>query len=133
VYASRDRIDRAMEQTGVLTFARKQFGVLSEGQKQRALIARAIVSDPELVILDEPTSAMDAVAELEIFELLAALVRDRRMSVVIASHQLSFAPRYATHAILVDGEDGTADIGPVEKITSGPTFRKRYGSVIRDG
>jgi ABC-type Mn2+/Zn2+ transport system ATPase subunit len=133
VYRSRARIDAAMQATEVLAFARRQLALLSEGQKQRVLIARAIVSDPELIVLDEPTSAMDAVAEQEIFELLAKLVRERNMSVLIASHQLSFAPRYATHAILVDGEESTADIGPVEEVTRGPTFRKRYGSVIRDG
>jgi ABC-type Mn2+/Zn2+ transport system ATPase subunit len=133
VFRSRARIDAAMKETEVLAFGRKQFGLLSEGQKQRVLIARAIVSDPELIVLDEPTSAMDAVAEQEIFEVLARLVRERNVSVLIASHQLSFAPRYATHAILVDGESGTADVGPVAEITGGPTFKKRYGSVIGHG
>jgi zinc transport system ATP-binding protein len=123
------RVAAALAETDTTALAARPFGELSEGQKQRVLIARALVGDPDLVALDEPTSAMDPMAEDAVFRLLADLVERRGLTVLMSSHQMSFVPRFATHAILVDGDAGLAVGGPRDAITEAEAFRARYGAV----
>lgn len=132
VWRAAANIERALATTDTASLARRQLAELSEGQKQRVLIARAIVSDPELMVLDEPTSAMDPVAEGVIFTLLAKLAEERRMAMLIASHNATFAPRFATHAVYVDSDERVVSVGSVAEVTSGSTFKKRYEPVMTD-
>ncbi|MCB9730905.1 MAG: metal ABC transporter ATP-binding protein [Deltaproteobacteria bacterium] len=128
--AERARVADAMERTDTVALSHRAFATLSEGQKQRVLIARALCSVPALLVLDEPTSAMDPANEAAVFALLDRLRQDLRVAVVIASHQLSFVPRYASHIALVDRDDGVALAGPAPDVMSSPTFRHRYGSLL---
>ncbi|MEZ4266771.1 MAG: metal ABC transporter ATP-binding protein [Myxococcota bacterium] len=128
--AERARVADAMERTDTTRLADRAFATLSEGQKQRVLIARALSSAPALLVLDEPTSAMDRANEAVVFELLQRLQRELRVAIVIASHQLSFVPRYASHIALVDREDGVALAGPAPEIMDAAVFRRRYGSLV---
>jgi ABC-type Mn2+/Zn2+ transport system ATPase subunit len=129
--AERRRVDAALELTDVATLAREPFTALSEGQKQRVLIARALVSEPELLVLDEPTSAMDPMNERALFELLATLCRsgERSLSVLLASHQMSFLPEYASHALLVDKDLGLAVHGPEITVFESEAFAVVYGAL----
>ncbi|MGM0575354.1 MAG: metal ABC transporter ATP-binding protein [Myxococcota bacterium] len=127
---TRDAVEEAMGATGVRDLARRSFATLSEGQKQRTLVARAIVSRPDLLVLDEPTSAMDPMAARTVFELLDGLRRERDLAIVLASHQVRFAPDYASHAVLVDGDDGVALAGAFEEVVATREFQERYGAVM---
>jgi zinc transport system ATP-binding protein len=75
-------VARALERTNAAALAAHPYRALSEGQKQRVLLARLYASDPELALLDEPTSAMDFVAEREALDLIAALRAERGTTVV---------------------------------------------------
>ena len=120
----------ALKEVGLPQVARQPFAELSEGQKQRVLMARALISRPALLVLDEPTSAMDVEAERSIFELIAHLVRRHDFGVLIASHQLSFVPEFATHVALLDRETGVALTGDTASIMGSPIFQARYGTLV---
>jgi zinc transport system ATP-binding protein len=120
-------VEAALDRTDTRGLARRPFAKLSEGQKQRVLIARALVSSPDLLVLDEPTSAMDSHNEVVVFELLDRLRRELGVAVVIASHQLAFVPRYASHVVWVDRDDGLAVAAPAPEVLELPAFRARYG------
>ncbi|HEY8392820.1 MAG TPA: ABC transporter ATP-binding protein [Capillibacterium sp.] len=78
----------AMRAVGVEELASYRFGDLSGGQKQRVLIARALVAQPQLLILDEPTSSVDYEVEQEIYQLLTEL--NQRVTIVMVSHDLGY-------------------------------------------
>ena len=123
----RDRVRSVMDETGVGDLGRRPFAELSEGQKQRVLIARALVSDPQLLVLDEPTSAMDPVGEQGIFGLIEALRDSRGLAVILATHTMSYVPEFATHAVLVDAEADLALAGEADGVSASPEFQARYG------
>lgn len=79
----------ALEKTGLSHFAQSPFGSLSGGQAQRVLIARALVSHPELLLLDEPTASVDSEAEADIYTLLNQLKGE--MTILMVTHDLSVA------------------------------------------
>jgi zinc transport system ATP-binding protein len=79
---------RALAQTGTDNLARRAIGTLSGGQRQRVLIARALVSDTQLLLLDEPTAGVDAHVERRLTDLLHRL--NETMPIVIVSHDVSF-------------------------------------------
>ncbi len=90
---------RALSDLDVEGLAGQRFSKLSGGQKQRVLLARALVMNPELLLLDEPTSGVDAKSERSFMAKLAELNRERGVAIVLASHNLpllkQFAPRIA--------------------------------------
>lgn len=126
-------IERAIDATSIRPLLRRSYASLSEGQKQRVLIARAIACTPDLLVLDEPTSAMDHHAEHAVFELLDDLRASYGLTVMLVTHHLCPATRRATHAIFVDAEDGIVRIGPWSDVRSDRTFVHRYGSVVDEG
>src|SRR5258707_9471470 len=77
-----------LEQVGLAALANQPFWALSGGQKQRVLIARALAVEPEILLLDEPTSGVDPGASAVIMDLISRLNRDQGLTVVLVSHHL---------------------------------------------
>jgi zinc transport system ATP-binding protein len=123
------RVLDAMREMGVEDLAESSFRALSEGQKQRVLFARLSTSESELALLEEPTSAMDAVAEREAFELLDALRKRRGTAIVIVSHYLGLARDFADRVLLLDRDTPAVVCGTPEDVFSHAAFRERYGRV----
>ncbi|QDU69161.1 metal ABC transporter ATP-binding protein [Engelhardtia mirabilis] len=102
--ASAPAVVAALAEVDLVAASRRPFSTLSGGQLQRALLARALVAAPELLVLDEPTSGVDPESADRILALVSRLVRDAERGAVIVSHDL---PRLATHvgriAIVRDG------------------------------
>lgn len=119
--------DAALDTAGARAFAHRPYRELSEGQKQRALLARVIASDADLVLLDEPTAAMDAVAERETMQRLAGLARERRIAVVVVSHDLTMAAEHAETLLFVDRESPAVVVGDAGTVFCHPAFRHQYG------
>lgn len=119
--------DAALDTAGAREFALRPYRELSEGQKQRTLLARVIASQADLVLLDEPTAAMDAVAERETMRRLSALARERRIAVVVVSHDLSMAAEYADTLLFLDRESPAVVIGDARTVFCHPAFRHQYG------
>ncbi|MEF2806886.1 MAG: ATP-binding cassette domain-containing protein, partial [Desulfovibrio sp.] len=77
---------RSLEAVGLSGMAARPLGQLSGGQRQRVSLARAMAQEPELLLLDEPTAALDWQAQRDILDTIAALKRDRKMTVIMVTH-----------------------------------------------
>ncbi len=124
----RQEIHRLLEEVGAEDLAEASFSALSEGQKQRVLLARALAGRPNLLFLDEPTSAMDLVAEREMLELLHRLSEDRDLAIVIVAHFLPLVREFADRVLFVDADSRHAAAGTPEAVFASEAFRARYGS-----
>jgi ABC-type Mn2+/Zn2+ transport system ATPase subunit len=101
----------SLERTGLAGLERRAFGSLSGGQQQRTLLARALVRRPSLLVLDEPTEALDANAAEELLTTLEALHQaDPALTLLVVTHQLELAAEHATHLALF--HEGRVLAGP---------------------
>jgi zinc transport system ATP-binding protein len=112
---------------GAQDLAERPFRSLSEGQKQRVLFARLVAGEAEVAILDEPTSAMDRVAEREAFELIRKLQASHGLAVLVVSHYLSIVREFADRALLLDADAEQVVVGTPQQVFEHPAFRRRYG------
>jgi len=99
--ADRDAVDRAMAFADVAALRERWVGTLSGGEWQRVRVARALAQEPRALVLDEPTASLDLQHEMELFELVATLVRERRLSAIVVSHHLNLAARFADRLVLL--------------------------------
>lgn len=83
------KVQDALEMVGMTEYAKQSIGMLSGGQQQRVFIARALVSDPELLILDEPTVGVDVQSNEQFYELLEKMNRELNVSILLVSHDMS--------------------------------------------
>lgn len=128
--AARRRFDAAARDTNATPLLDQQYQELSEGQKQRALIARALISEPRILTLDEPTSAMDPFHEAAVFRLLREVTDRRGLGVIVASHHMHFLTEVADHAVYVDSERGAVISGTFEEVAREPVVVQRYGDLL---
>lgn len=94
--AHADPTSRVIEQLGIASYADRKAGTLSTGNLQRLGLARALLHEPELLILDEPANGLDPAGVVEIRELLASLARDKGVTIFMSSHILTEVDRLAT-------------------------------------
>lgn len=119
--------EAALDTAGAREFALRPYRELSEGQKQRSLLARVLASEADLVLLDEPTAAMDAVAERETMRRLVMLAREKNMAVVVVSHDLGLAAEHADTMVFLDRETPAVVVGDSQTVFCHPAFRHQYG------
>lgn len=103
---------------------------LSGGQRQRAATAMALACDPDLLIADEPTTALDVTIQAEVLDLLTGLVDERCMSLVFITHDLAVLSQVATDAIVLD-RGRVVESGAVRDLLSAPTHPVTQG-LLRD-
>ena len=121
----RARALQALDQVGLRHLAHFPLATLSGGQKQRTLIARALVGEPDLLVLDEPTNGMDLVATAQILGLVRDLHEQDRLTVVMVSHALNEVANYVERIALVD-ESGFR-IGSIEDVMTESSLSAMYG------
>ncbi|MEW6570888.1 MAG: metal ABC transporter ATP-binding protein [Nitrospirota bacterium] len=95
-------LEEAMKLMDVLDIKNKLIGELSGGQQQRVLVARAVVNKPELLILDEPTTALDPEAREIFFQTVGELNRIKRVTVVLVTHDIANIGKYASKLMYLD-------------------------------
>jgi zinc transport system ATP-binding protein len=95
-YSQADRAAalQALEAVGMAGFSERDIGSLSGGEQQRVFIARSLVSEPKLLLLDEPTAGVDATQEKEFYDLLCRLNRKRGIAIVLVSHDITAISKY---------------------------------------
>jgi ABC-type Mn2+/Zn2+ transport system ATPase subunit len=125
--AARDRqlALRALAQVGIEELADQPLSDLSGGQKQRTLIARALVGEPNVLVLDEPTTGMDLVATTQILGLVRDLHERTGVSVVMISHALNEVANYVDRIALV--ASGQVRVGTVDEILNEHSLSDLYG------
>ena len=128
----REAIQGAMQRCDVIELADRPISRLSGGERQRALIARALAQQPATLVLDEPTVSLDIRHEMEIFELLAEVTARDRVTVVLVTHQLNLAARYADRLLLVDRGTPAAEGAPGE-VLSRETIERVYQWAVMVG
>ncbi|HEY1268587.1 MAG TPA: ATP-binding cassette domain-containing protein [Candidatus Binatia bacterium] len=101
-HGERRRIAEVLEQVGLPQLAGKSFFSLSGGQKQRILIARALMVNPKIMILDEPLSGVDRASQRAITELLIKLNRERRLAIFFSSHDLEMVREVSEKILRID-------------------------------
>jgi len=122
--ADKEATWKALEEMEMAQYAKRRFAELSGGQQQRVLIARAMSSSSKLLILDEPTSHMDAHVEFSLYEILTKL--NKQMAIILVTHDLGFASQFFRSVICVNQE---VHIHPTSDI-SGQVIQDLYGGDI---
>jgi iron complex transport system ATP-binding protein len=123
------RARTAMRLAGVLGLARQPVDTLGGGERQRALLARALAQEPRLLLLDEPTSHLDLRHQREIVGLLRRLNREQGMTILFVSHDLNLAAELADRLLLmVSGR--VARIGPPAEVLDEATLEGAYGCPV---
>ncbi|RMH43145.1 MAG: metal ABC transporter ATP-binding protein [Deltaproteobacteria bacterium] len=131
--ADRRACDDALAHADAAALRTRRYGELSMGQRQRVLFARMLATDADCVFLDEPTAAMDMVAERDVMERLAHLTRHHGRAVVVVTHFIGLVADYADRVLFFDVDNGVVLAGPTGDVLRDDRFLARYGKVFRDG
>ncbi len=131
------RADRLLNLLGVADLAERRFGTLSDGERKRSLIARALMSDPELLLLDEPAAGLDLGGREQLVGRLSAMALDPTApTTVLVTHHVEEIPLGVTHALLLRDGRSIAQ-GPVEAVLVNEALSAAYGLPLevqrRDG
>ncbi len=121
------KVDRALEVLGAEALAERPVAELSDGERQKILIARALAQEPRIMILDEPTSFLDLPRRIEMLALLRELVRSQGCSVILATHHLDLALHYADR-LWLQQIDGPFESGAPEDLALSGALERTFSS-----
>ena len=125
----REEALKSLDYLGISNLAEKAYRDLSGGQKQRVLIARALSSEPALLILDEPTSGMDVGSEKAIMELVKKLHEEKNITVIFVTHYLSLMANYSGEMMIMD--NNSYKFGKTAELIEGKTLSNIYNRDIQ--
>ena len=119
-------VDDAMQLVHARDTADRNFSQISDGQRQRVMLARAICQEPEILILDEPTSYLDVRHKLEFLSILQKLCRERELTVILSLHELELAEKISDRILCVNGR-AVDRIGTPEEVMTAGYITELYG------
>lgn len=119
-------VEESMELVHVNEISEEDFEKISDGQRQRVMLARALSQEPELIVLDEPTSFLDIRHKLEFMSVLQRLSRERKLSVILSLHELDLAERISDKIACIQG-DRVDRFGTPEEIFTPGYISRLYG------
>ncbi|HVU20584.1 MAG TPA: metal ABC transporter ATP-binding protein [Rhizomicrobium sp.] len=125
LFADRTAADRAFERTGIVQLKTHQLASLSGGELARVMLARAIASKPELLILDEPLAGVDVAGEAALYHLIADIRDEIGCGVVLVSHDLHVVMAQADRVVCLNGH--VCCEGKAEQVVSDPAFAQLFG------
>jgi iron complex transport system ATP-binding protein len=128
--ADEEAAARALGRLDLWALRDRQLGTLSGGERQRAVVARALAQEAGVVLLDEPTTALDIGHQQQALELLDALRTDDGLTLVAAIHDLTLAAQFADRVVLLDGGRVVADGTPVD-VLSEEVVSTHFGASVR--
>lgn len=117
--------EKVLEEVGLMDYRKESFMALSGGMKQRVLIARALVDDPEILLLDEPTAMVDAHIEAKLLRQLQEL--HKTMTILLVSHDAAFVSSLVDEVLCVNR---TAVMHPLEKVED-DALKRLYGEDVQ--
>ena len=125
--AERDRVHEILQRLGIEHLARRHIRELSGGQQQRVFIARALLSDPQLLLMDEPTSGVDVRTRHEILHLLGDLHRDG-LAIVLTTHDLNGIAAHLPHLVCLNTQ--VAGQGRPQDVLTPEVLERTYGTTM---
>lgn len=114
----REAVERAIAMTSLEELRHREIGTLSGGECQRARLAMSLAQEPELLLLDEPTTFLDVCCQFEMLELVKQLNRERKMTVIMVLHDLNLAAAYSGNLIMMKSGRIVCSGKPEEVLTS---------------
>jgi iron complex transport system ATP-binding protein len=127
--ADHHSVDAALKQLDLVSFAGRRLDTLSGGERQRATLARALAQDAPLLLLDEPTAALDMGRQQQVLEIVDRLRTNHGLTVVSTMHDLTLAGQYADRLLLLDGGRLVAAGGP-DKVLTRALITEHYGAEV---
>ena len=119
------KVEEAMAAVHALELRNRDFNAISDGQRQRVLLARAICQEPEIIILDEPTSFLDIRHKLQLLSILRKMAKEKGITVIMSLHEIDLAQKISDRIICVKG-DHIARSGPPETVFDADAIRDLY-------
>ncbi len=119
------QVDAAMAAVRALDLSRRDFNAISDGQRQRVLLARALCQQPEIILLDEPTSYLDIRHKLELLAILRRMTREAGITVIMSLHEIDLAQKVSDKVICMHGET-VARYGAPEAVFTEDGVRTLY-------
>jgi len=124
--ADRERAAAGLDQMGLAGFEARTFGSLSSGERSRVLIARTLMTEPDLVLLDEPAAGLDLGAREDLLGRLTATAAGPVPAIALVTHHLEEIPAGFDHALILVGGRVLAQ-GPIESVLTGSNLSVAYG------
>lgn len=121
-----EKVEKAMSAVHAEELGGRDFNAISDGQRQRVLLARAICQEPEVIILDEPTSFLDIRHKLELLAILRRMAKEKGITVIMSLHEIDLAQKISDKVVCVKG-DRIAGFGNPEEIFTEEKIRELYG------
>ncbi|MDO4517858.1 MAG: ABC transporter ATP-binding protein [Bacillota bacterium] len=125
-YEDEEKVDEALAAVNARELGSRDFNAISDGQKQRVLLARAICQEPDVIVLDEPTSFLDVRYKLELLSILKNMAKKKDITVIMSLHEIDLAEKLADKIVCVRGEN-IFSYGAPEDIFYEDNIRNLYG------
>ena len=122
----REKVRAAMERVHAAELAERDFSAISDGQRQRVLLARAICQEPEIIVLDEPTSFLDIRHKLQLLSILRSMAKEKGITVIMSLHEIDLAQKISDKIMCVSGEV-ISNFGTPEEIFREEIINELYG------
>ena len=128
-----EKVLEILKLLGIEQFALRDFNEISGGQQQKVVIARALAQEPDVLLLDEPTSNLDIRHQLEAMDIIKKLVKETGISAITAIHDLNLASRYSDRVIMLNG-GSIFDVGNPASVLNPENIKHVYGveAVVRN-
>ncbi len=121
-----EKVDDALRAVNALDLGGRDFNAISDGQKQRILLARAICQEPEIIILDEPTSFLDIRYKLELLSILGRMAKQNGITIIMTLHEIDLAQKISDKIVCVSGDHVTR-YGTPQEVFQEDVIRELYG------
>jgi iron complex transport system ATP-binding protein len=123
-------VSETLRRLGIAELAARRLETLSGGERRRVAVGRALAQEAQVLLLDEPTTALDIGRQQDVLELIDSLVRERHLSVLAVMHDLTLAGQFADRLVFL--QDGrVVDEGTPEQVLTEATVGARYGASVR--
>ena len=120
-----DKVDAALAAVHAQDLGSRDYNTISDGQRQRVLLARAICQEPEIIVLDEPTSFLDVRHKLELLSILRSMAKEKQITVIMSLHEIDLAEKISDKIICVKG-DMISHFGRPEELFDEKLIRQLY-------
>ena len=122
----RRQVRAALERVGAADLADRDFNCISDGQRQRILLARAVCQQPEVILLDEPTSFLDVKGKIELLTILQKLAHEEQLAVLVSLHELEMAQKISDAVVCVSSQ-GVSGVQTPKAAFAPDNIRQLYG------